>query len=194
MKRVLTSCIYLLGVLIVINSTVRAIQADPVVMLIPLSDTPGIPMRMFVPADLNRNNSSVTFAFANDTGDFVINFMNNTGVRLDGLDIRVTPQPQNITGTDSTGFITTALVIFGGTSNSQIVFTVTIGNFPGGGIPPGAKFALKFSGFTGRTDTTVIPTGVPEPATVFLLATGLAGIVIKMRKTLSRSNSEPSSQ
>jgi hypothetical protein len=85
--------------------------------------------------------------------------------------------------------MTNASVIFGGTSKSQLVFTVTILNSPGKGIAPGEKFALKFSGFTGRTDTTVIPTGIPEPVSVVLLATGLAGVAIKMRKRLKRGKS-----
>lgn len=191
MKRVLTTSIYLLGVLIVMGFTVRPIWADPVVMLMPKDPNKELPMITFIAGDLNNEKTTAKISFSNDFGDFSVCLINGTGVRLDGLDIRLMmPQPANITGMDSTGFFVgsgPALITFPGNA-SQLVFSVAFPN-PGTGVPPGAMFTIKLSGFTGKTDADIIPTGVPEPTTILLLGTGLAGVAIKTRKRLKRGKS-----
>lgn len=195
MKRALTSSICLLGILLVVGFTVRPVRADPTVMIQrdPLKPGPmGLPPLTFTfqRTDLNNDNSMAMPNVPED--DFIVNFVNNTGVTLDGLDIRAAmPQAKNITGMDMAGFFGAGP--FSG-SQSQVVFTVDRFNFSFLGIPQGTAFSIKFSGFTKPTKVTVIPTGVPEPTTMLLLSTGLAGVAISIRKRFKRGEGGHESQ
>ena len=53
----------------------------------------------------------------------------------------------------------------------------------GTGIPPGTTFTVTLTGLFANTDVRATAT-IPEPTTLLLLGTGLAGIAIKARKKL----------
>jgi hypothetical protein len=54
------------------------------------------------------------------------------------------------------------------------------------GIPVSTTFAIGFLGFSEGTVIIATPS-IPEPGTLFLLATGLAGIITKAPRRRSRS-------
>lgn|GEM_PF-3926954 len=185
MKRALTRSIYLLGVLIVMGFTIGAVRADPITITLTKDKTPGGVDIVLTPDDLKNSTVFLTVNPINMNMAFV-NVMNNTGVVITELEIRFTPQPMDPVGIDQTGFFTTSpLVTFGG-FQSQVVFTIHQFGVPGAGpgIPLGAMFGMKLTNFTPNTQLHIIPSGVPEPTTMLLLGTGLAGIAIKTRKRL----------
>jgi len=54
----------------------------------------------------------------------------------------------------------------------------------GVGIAPGTTFTITFENFQSNSPMTIQPTTVPEPTTIILLSTGLAGVAIKSLKKL----------
>jgi len=77
-----------------------------------------------------------------------------------------------------------------GQTNTFVVFTVGIpvgtpvGSYPGtfsilGGSSPAAFFSLSTASFQVNVS---VPAGVPEPATMLLLSSGLVGVAAKVRK------------
>ena len=70
-------------------------------------------------------------------------------------------------------------------TSSRIDFVV---GGTGTGIQPGENFLVGFTGFLPNTIIRGTAT-IPEPATVFLLSSGLAGVAIKLRKKLKKRKS-----
>lgn len=186
-----------IAILAMLLGIAGVLHADPVVMLTPPA-TP--PARTFNFMQINRPDRAIPFN-ADQQGNVQITFVNGTGIALDCVELKVSPaQPKILMGKDGTKFFLEPNVIIFGT-NDFLEFA-RAGGFPG--MTNGQSFTLMITGLTPFAELTVTPTifgcvnqdgGLvsgpcpakePEPATIVLLSTGIAGLAVKMRRSFKR--------
>lgn len=174
MKYIVSTFARVLSVLAILMFFAGPLYADPVVLLSPPPNAPnpipwptdpvtGLPTSMIIGTEANGQLGPVTL-------------VNNTNRVFTDFHFTFARQTAQATGNGSTLF-TRAV----GTNTSVDFFAGT-----GTGIPIGGVFTLTLSGFNGVTAITATPTFVPEPVSILIFGTGLAGVAIKTRKRLKR--------
>lgn len=179
MKRILAIFVRGLGILIISSYFAATVWANPVVTF-----TNQIPPNMLSTplTDLNPRQLCNSVSTCG-----VIILTNNTGFVLKDFHIlAIPPQTTPIMGQGGEFFEDAS-----GT-NQNINFAVGA-NSPGIGI--GETFAIFTFGFSSDTQLIGVPTtGVPEPTTMLLFSTGVAGVAIKTRKRLKNRERTQASQ
>lgn len=107
-------------------------------------------------------------------GNFTETFENLLGMKMTDLHITFF-FPTGVPSTDGDGIFDNAQTTFERSGSSLQFLTV---NFQGGpGVPAGGFFTLQTSGFDPDLVFTITPT-VPEPCSIVLAASGLAGAAL----------------
>jgi PEP-CTERM motif len=155
----------ILGALALFCFLAAPLKADPIVIL-----TPG------GSGAININSTEVfTVGTTDATGMLTMVFRNNTDMTFVAFRFF---QEVGIQSVPWQGLGAPLLPDGVFADNASIVFEQ---GHQGTGIPPNTIFTVTFTGFSPGT-TILANATVPEPTTLLLLGTGLAGVALKVRK------------
>lgn len=164
MKRISAIAGSTFGVLILLSSFATSVRADPTLLI--STGTPDGSLTRPVP-DLN------TFKLCGgELGPCDLLHLKNTSTFV-FTDFHIVISPPLSTPIDARGFGDFELA---GATGSTVDFNIS------GGLRPGETFTISFLGFSSDTMAFANATSTPEPTTMVLLGTGLAGVAIKLRK------------
>ena len=173
MTHILSTSARILAVLVMMICFAGPLRADPVVTIVEGGDNP-----LIIPT---LATSLGPFTIDN-TGRLTLTIGNGTSFHFLDLHIRFSP-PVNVPITADGG------TVFDIADPSPGGVDFVVGQ-SGTGIRPGRNVRIIFDDFPAGTMITEITGTIPEPASLLLLGTGVAGAAIKVRKKLKRRNSE----
>ena len=155
----------ILGAVAMLSFFAAPLKADPIVIL-----TPG-------GAGATNINSTQSFVLGttDDAGMLTVVLSNNTTMTFVAFRFFQEVGSQSVAW-QGNGTPLLPDTVFA--NNTSIVFEQ---GHQGTGIPPNTIFTVTFTGFSPRT-TILANATVPEPTTLLLLGTGLAGVVLRVRK------------
>ena len=172
MKYIVSAFVRILGVLSMLMFFAGPLHADPVITLVEGGDNP---------IDVFAVNTSLGAFVIDNNGRLRVTFRNRTSFTFQDLHISFSP-PVNIPiNADGGSIFDVSIVRPGGVD----FFVRTSGT----GIRSGRTITIIFENFPPGTRVTEITNTIPEPATLILLGTGVAGVAVKVRKKLKHRKS-----